>query len=284
MSNALHTETEHLGQLGFARLLAGETQGTDALRAHLDACERCQARYQALAAEQRALMTDAHVNARVDALMAALEARAAQESAAQRPHEAAAPWYIRVGRLRWLRRWQVWTPVAAAAAIALLALWPPDPGSGPGPDPGRTRSGGVTNAPALQVMVVASGDAGRLLEPGQILARGTPLGFRGGCERHCSVLLAAIGETGPARIIEHAEPAPWQLVPGQWTQLPAGLGLDGSVRVAALFCASAPARTVLGDLLARHYAAAPGQPRDLAGPPPPAPAGCVLRSVLVRAR
>lgn len=267
-------DTAHPSQLGLDRLLAGETEGTAALRAHLDTCARCQQRYQALRAEQRAHMTEARVAARVDALVAALDV----------PGAAGAP-------RSWLLRWRLWTPLAMGAALALLVLWLRDPG-GPGRE--LPRAGTLKNPPAIQVLAVApeapADSAPHLIQDGSAEAFGTEIMIRAGCAHRCAVLLAALGETGPAVLpddvsddgIDHADTrGPWQLVPAQWNRLPVRLTLDSDIRLFALFCAAAPPRESLLAALAQRY---PGPRRDLAAAPPDAPAGCVLRSMFIPVR
>ena len=258
------SDTDHPSQLGLDRLLAGETQGTEDLRAHLDTCARCQERYQALRAEQRAHMTEARVAARVDALANALEVPAA------------------AGALRtWWPRWRLWTPLAMGAALALLLLWLRHPD---GAGVVHPRAGTLKNPPAFQVLVIAP-DAPPDSTPHEykddsLLAFGTEIEFRAGCADRCTVLLAALGHADPATLVddEHA-PGPWQLVPAQWNRLPVRLALQSDIRLFALFCEAAPPPESLLDALARHY---PGPQRDLGRTPPEAPAGCVLRSVRVR--
>lgn len=67
-------DREHLTSFALDRLLAGETENTAPLHAHLAACAHCRERLAAFVAEQRVYMRDELVRARVSALMAALSA------------------------------------------------------------------------------------------------------------------------------------------------------------------------------------------------------------------
>ncbi len=99
------TAHHHLTPFTIDRLLACETLGTASAYAHLQECARCQERYAACAAEQRAYLDDDLVQGRVDLLVAALDS-------------ARAP-------LRWHQRLSRWPCLLALAVVAFfLGLWP----------------------------------------------------------------------------------------------------------------------------------------------------------------
>jgi hypothetical protein len=94
------TARHHLTPFTIDRLLARETLGTASAHAHLQACARCQERYAACAAEQRAHLGDDRLQGRVDLLVAALAS-------------ARAP-------LRWHQRLSRWPCLLAQGVVGFL--------------------------------------------------------------------------------------------------------------------------------------------------------------------
>src|SRR5262245_59270701 len=91
-----------LSRLALDRLLANERRGCDAALDHLQTCERCRARLEALRTEQAAKLTEQAVNAGVERVLNAEQARQS-------------------GWKKWLRP-VFWMP-AGAATLAALLLW-----------------------------------------------------------------------------------------------------------------------------------------------------------------
>lgn len=232
-----------LSDLVLDELLAGELpEGAPDPRPHLASCGACAARYSAFEAER-------------DALAGTLQDGVLPfEAAADEPVSLAAH-RARKGRLA-----LVATTLAAAAALALVALWPrPDEGAIRLKGGGDSLSLWVERGGALEV-----GGPGERLHPGEILHFGVSLAE----DRHVAVL--SVDGAGTASAYFPPNAATTQpMSAGAWRRLPMATRLDavlGAERLYGLFCAQPTALRPLLDALAR----------DPSAPPPP---GCTLERV-----
>lgn len=261
---------EHLSLYTLERLLAEERRDLDDARTHLDACAQCQQQYRELESEAASLASPDLVAAKVDELWEKYET--ASEDAPQ--------------RLAWLQRPQVWLPAAFAFALAagvalLLLFWQLRDGAGTNRDLKRS---------VMTVIVARPGQAPRLLSPSESLSSDAMLGFDASCATECSVLLAGIGDTRAALIIENDVPGPWHLAPTLGatpaTPLPVSVQVPdahGHLRLVGLFCH--PSNLLERDTFLKKldvlYPVGPSGTRALRPEPNLTIPGCVTRTVLI---
>lgn len=207
----------HVNTLALHRLHAGELDPAEAapLRAHLDTCPRCSARWQALQAQREAFV--------LQPVPPALRTPAAPPA--------------------W-RRWLLWgLAPALALGIALVVVGPGAPGPHPGLEEGRTKGA----AAALEVWLDTP-QGPKLLHEGDSVAAGDTVQLRFDPGPHRVVTLAGRDGRGAVEVYGSTEAR------GGVQTAPFALTLDdtpGDQVFYALFTVSPPApeavRAAVGD-------------------------------------